>query len=389
MINIDIEKECYGCLACYNICPHSAITISENDEGFLVPQINKDKCVECGLCEKVCIARACKENVSLKTFSYVAYRKDISFKNEYTTSGIFTTLAKMFLNKGGYVCGCVWNDRMEAEHVVSRNPEIVKKMSHSKYVQSNIGFVYKEIKEILNEDKKVLFSGTPCEVAGLKKFLRKEYDNLFCVAIFCHGVPSPLVWRVHKKSIEGKENAVLSDVDCRYKGKYGWLTSFSKYKFSNHNVIQQITYTDDVYMLAFGKNLSLRHTCYNCFYKGSNCPADIFIGDYISHDYNMLKKAKGDGINSLIVASHKGNYLKEMLSQTHFFEQKESTNKNFWDKSVKVNYEERVNFFQNIRVYGEIPIEIDKKIICKRVLYKIGVFEFLKKIKLYVASLKF
>ena len=284
MNNITIlEKDkCNGCSACYNVCPVKAITMQENKEGFLYPQIDNDKCTNCGLCVKSCSALNTKylNNKNPNCYAYMA-PDDIRLKS--ASGGVFAMLAKYFIQNEGYICGAVWNNEWQVEHIVSNSMQDIEKMQSSKYVQSNIKNCYCEIKTLLNNGKNVLFSGTPCQVAGLKSYLGKTYSNLFCVDIICHGVPSPKVFRKYlNENFNVKE---LTSINFRPKQLYGWCCKIMELKTINKTI------NKTEYYEMFLKNVLHRKNCYTCQFNKLPRQGDITIGDFwgIKKKYNDRK----------------------------------------------------------------------------------------------------
>ena len=185
---------CTGCAACYSVCPVQCISMKEDAEGFLFPIIDEEKCTKCSLCEKTCLSiMQGKERKPLNV--YAAKNPNEEIRKESSSGGIFTLLAEHVINKGGVVFGARFNEDWEVIHDYTETVKGLAAFRGSKYVQSRIGDMYKTAKDFLEKDRNVLFSGTPCQIAGLKAFLRKDYDNLLTVDLVCHGVPSPLVWK--------------------------------------------------------------------------------------------------------------------------------------------------------------------------------------------------
>ncbi|MEG2158191.1 MAG: Coenzyme F420 hydrogenase/dehydrogenase, beta subunit C-terminal domain [Bacteroidaceae bacterium] len=188
-ISTNDAVDCYGCRACEQICAQKALHLEPNGEGFLYPILNLDQCTNCGLCSKVCPVEKTTTNKVLKT---VATRYNDNSTLCYSASGgMFLAAAEYTISQGGYVAGCVFDEYFNAIHILSNDRNDIRRMQGSKYVQSNIGNVYIEIRRILKQGELVLFSGTPCQVDGLQNFLRKDYDNLYTLDLICHGVPSP------------------------------------------------------------------------------------------------------------------------------------------------------------------------------------------------------
>ena len=194
MIKISHKKDCCGCGACVQRCPKHCIAMQEDKEGFLYPVINKTKCTNCGLCEKVCpVINQGHCNNPIKTYAAINPKNDVRIAS--SSGGVFTVLAEDIINSNGVVFGAAFNNEWNVEHTCVENIKDLEKLRGSKYVQSNIGNSYQEAESFLKEGREVLFSGTPCQIAALKLFLRKEYKNLTTVDFVCHGVPSPAVWR--------------------------------------------------------------------------------------------------------------------------------------------------------------------------------------------------
>ena len=194
MIDIKEKNNCCGCSACVQICPKQCISMAADNEGFLYPQVNSAICIDCGLCEKVCpVINQSAPREPLVVYAAKNNNEDIRLKS--SSGGIFTLLAEKVIEEGGVVFGAKFDADWNVVHDYTETIEGLAAFRGSKYVQSIIGDNFKTAKQFLNNGRKVLFSGTPCQIAGLKKYLRKEYDNLLTVDVVCHGVPSPMVWR--------------------------------------------------------------------------------------------------------------------------------------------------------------------------------------------------
>lgn len=298
MIEITHKEQCCGCSACVHICPKHSISFHEDQEGFLYPKVDLETCVDCGLCEKVCpVINQDSEREPLEV--YAAKNDDESIRLKSSSGGIFTLLAEKIIEDGGVVFGARFNEKWEVIHDYADTSEGLEPFRGSKYVQSNIGESYKQAETFLKSGRKVMFTGTPCQVAGLKKYLRKDYENLLTVDLVCHGVPSPLVWRKYLQEESARlgdagENSVfdspndapvLTGVNFRDKSvswkKYSVVLSFSKESVVGvQNTVLSSEFTENDYMRAFLSNLSLRPSCFCCPAKAGKSGADITIGDF-------------------------------------------------------------------------------------------------------------
>lgn len=324
MIEITNKEQCCGCSACVHICPKHSISFYEDKEGFLYPQVDLETCVDCGLCEKVCpIINQDSEREPLEV--YAAKNNDESIRLKSSSGGIFTSLAEKIIDEGGVVFGARFNEKWGVVHDYTDTKEGLEPFRGSKYVQSSIGESYKQVETFLKDGRKVMFTGTPCHVAGLKKFLRKEYENLLTVDLVCHGVPSPLVWRVYleeevdrqnnagKKSVLAypKDAPILSGVNFRDKSvgwkKYSFVLNFSKVSVAGEeNIVLSTVYTGNDYMRAFLSNLSLRPSCFSCSVKAGKSGADITIGDFWGIESVLPELDDDKGTNLILANNQKG-----------------------------------------------------------------------------------
>lgn len=198
----DISK-CSGCHACYNICPMHCITMQADNEGFLYPIIDSNLCIECGRCKNKCpINNIYNGNTIGKAYS--CYSKNDLIRENSSSGGLFTLIAEYIISRGGIVFGVAFDEKLNVHHISVDNKEDLAKLRGSKYIQSSIGNAFKEVKDNLDKNRIVLFSGTPCQISGIKAYLGKEYDNLFLQDIICHGVPSPKVWQEYLSYISKK-----------------------------------------------------------------------------------------------------------------------------------------------------------------------------------------
>ena len=277
---IDIVKDrCIGCSVCKSKCPKNCIDLKPNSEGFLYPQIDYNKCFKCGLCDKVCPVLRRKDNGSnyeIKT--YAVKHKDESIRVNSSSGGAFSLFAKYVLEKQGVVFGAAFSEDFKVKHDFIENIDDLNKFQGSKYVQSDIGDNYVKAEKFIKAGRLVLFSGTPCQIAGLKTYLGKDYDNLITVDFACHGVPSPLVWEKYLNFLQKKYGAEI--VDAKFRNKtYGWDDFALSISFSTGERLCESHKTNDM-MQVFLKNYCLRNACYNCQFKGVKRDSDITLCDF-------------------------------------------------------------------------------------------------------------
>lgn len=289
MINITDKHKCCGCTACISVCPKGCISMSEDKEGFLYPIVDSVKCIDCGLCEKVCPVLHPLKNEA-EPLVYAAINNDESIRMQSSSGGIFTLLAEYVIENGGVVFGACFDRDWNVVHDYTETKEGLARFRGSKYVQSNVGNSFSQVKAFLDSGREVLFSGTPCQVAGLKNYLRKPYPNLLTVDLVCHGVPSPEVWRKYLQEtvckayrIKKNKSAInlcdyISDISFRFKDK-GWKKYSIKIVFRNGK-FEMMPFYENPYMNIFLSNLSLRPSCYACPTKLYNVQSDITIADF-------------------------------------------------------------------------------------------------------------
>lgn len=306
-----VKKElCSGCSACYNACPKDAIKMEYDEEGFLFPVVDEERCVSCGLCKNVCPAlNPYKEN-DKEPKVYVVKREE-QYAKASTSAGVFAALAEYVLENNGYVCGAVYDENFKVCHMVTDNTEGVNRIKQSKYVQSEIGLVYREIKVLLEEGQFVLFSGTPCQVAGLRKYLRKRYDNLITMDILCHGVPAPRSWERYLE--ENIDRSKLKKVEFRHKGNYGFKTARICFTYDDgRKVVQRAG--ENPYYYQFQRHLGLRNSCTHC--EGAVVPrvGDFSAGDFWGASKYCPELIESDkGISILFVNNEHAQYHFEKI----------------------------------------------------------------------------
>lgn len=300
-------NKCTGCGACMNICPNNAITLKENDEGFLYPVIDTQKCTNCNLCLNICPINTPKYNNVIPNDCY-AYMASDEERLKSSSGAVFPILAEYFIKNGGYVAGAVWDEDWSVKHIVSNSLDDIDKMRSSKYMQSKIGDVYTKVKNLLKQDIKVLFTGTPCQVAGLKSYLQKDYQNLFCVDIICHGVPS---YKVFSKYLN--ENYDVNDIksiNFRDKKTNGWGSTF-RIDFKSGET-KTVRWNYDAFYSLFSKDVILRKSCGECQFNKLPRQGDLTMADFWNVD-NKFHDKKGTSV--VVSNNEKGEFLLGILKE--------------------------------------------------------------------------
>lgn len=311
-MRITDERLCIGCTACMNVCPTNAIEFKENKNGFLIPVINQKTCNKCGQCKKVCPTLNINKTQTVKNV-YEGWILNEKNRMSSSSGGIFSAIAENVLEHGGFVCGAYMNSKHEVEHIIISEEKELYKLSGSKYVQSNLGKIFKEVKIILEKGKTVLFSGTPCQIAGLKSFLKKKYGNLITVDIICHGVPSPKVFKDYIEQIEKEKGKHVTTIYFKDKSE-GWKNPQFVIK-SNDEIIKKCTIFDDIYGRSFLTNMILRESCYDCKYSTLNSQSDITLGDFWGEEKYNKNIDSFKGISIIIVHTEKGNEIINILKK--------------------------------------------------------------------------
>lgn len=374
-IEILKKEDCCGCSACYNICPVNCIEMKEDTEGFTYPYVQAEKCISCGMCEKICPIMqksVKKEEITQREVlsTYACINQLEETRRNSSSGGIFTLLAQRIIEEGGVVYGVAFAEDKTAIHIEVREEKDLYQLQGSKYMQSSKGEVYKEIKENLENGKIVLFSGTPCENAGLKSFLQKDYDKLFCVDIICHGVPSPLVWKMYLDSLGRRFGEVLrreSNPSFRSKTE-GWIRYSVSIPFS-HNTEYRKGLDEDLFMQTFLRNINLRPSCYQCQFKPSTNISDITLADFWGIEKIMPEMFDDKGTSLVIINSEKGQALFDFIKDKMKYKKTDYKEAVYYNKSAYQSVtmpDKRKEFFSRI---NEENIEELMKRLTKDTLY--------------------
>lgn len=365
--------QCCGCTACMNICPKDAISMEEDDNGFILPIINLDKCINCGLCENVCDFKHEKRNDSnvIKSYSLVAKEKSVLKKS--TSGGAFTCLSNVILNNNGYACGAIMDKEFNIRHIIVNSVEGRDSMRGSKYVQSNVGLTFRSIKKLIKENKQVLFVGTPCQCAGLQSYIGRDDDNLFVVDFLCHGVPNNRMFKDHISYLNSFYG--IPSVGYSFRNKtYGWDSYNNNNNYTADGKVR-IKWINQAYYNFFISNQSLRPSCFNCPYRSMHRPSDITIADFWQiekftgkRDYKGVSLVLGNSTKGLqlIEESRKQANLNEYKVNDISFRiqttppRKPKSYEKFWDTYKQLGYEKLVIAFFNNSLKKRIRFEIRK-----------------------------
>lgn len=386
MITIKDKKDCCGCHACATICAKHCITMQPDEEGFLYPMVDKDACTDCGLCMKVCpVINQSEPRKPLKV--YAAKNKNEEIRRQSSSGGIFTLLAEKVIAEGGVVFGARFDENWDVIHSWTDTLEGIAAFRGSKYVQSTIGNTYREAMDFLKQDRKVLFSGTPCQIAGLKKYLRKDYANLLTIDVVCHGVPSPLVWRTYldetRKQFRAQRgvgrNSVRSSIDelpvitgisfrDKTNGwkKYGFRLRYTASEAASNTVSASVNdlfqpVMNNVFMQGFLADFYLRPSCHKCPTKNLRSNSDISLADFWGIDATIPHFYDERGVTALLLNSHKGLEYCESMENVDFVQSDYATVLKFnsaLHKSSPFRIYRRLFFFFNSHFTLQLSVRL-------------------------------
>lgn len=311
---LENSNNCTGCSACLNICPKNAIKMFKNSEGFAYPKIDESLCIKCGKCKKVCPCLL-HEEMSLIQHFYATWTKNENVRKKSSSGGIFYEIAKYVLENNGVVYGAAFDGNFNLKHVSINKSDDVSKLMGSKYLQSDLGNIFKDVKTNIDKDLKVLFVGTPCQVAGLKKYINKECCNLITCDLICHGVPSPLVFKNYLDSFKTKK---IEKINFRDKST-GWNNYSFTIDFSKNTLKE--SHNDNLFMKGFLHNIYLRNSCYNCKFANLNRLSDITLGDFWNCKEILQLPDDDKGVSLIITNTSKGQKLLEKISDNLFIKE--------------------------------------------------------------------
>ena len=303
------RQRCTGCTACMNGCGMDAISMERDAEGFAYPVIDPEKCVRCGRCTKIC-PLLCERESGMLPAAFAAWNRDDKIRRDSTSGGVFTALAEYVLEEGGVVYGAAMDARQHLRHVACFRKEDLWRLRGAKYVQSDLDHVFREIKKHL-ESRSVLFSGTPCQVDGLYRYLGCRPENLTTCDLVCHGVPSPGVWEDTVRGLERKKGKGVQAVRFRNKVE-DWKNSHFTTVYDDGTVDSAPLFATE-YGRAFGRALFLRPGCHQCAYTNLNRPGDFTLGDFWGLKSEELPEEQKKGISLLLVNTAHGSHVFDRL----------------------------------------------------------------------------
>jgi len=318
MIKINDKAKCCGCSACVQRCPRHCIQMEEDSEGFLYPHVDLEKCIDCHLCEKVC--PVINQNEARTPLAvYAAKNPNEQIRLRSSSGGVFTILAERIIDDGGVVFGACWDEVWNIRHGYAESKDDLEKFRGSKYIQSVIGGSFKKAELFLNTGRKVMFTGTPCQIAGLKYFLRKEYANLLAVEVICHSVPSPGIWQQYlseKLSLLNWKKADVCKISFRDK-RTGWKRySFVIEKKDGSVFIER--HEKNTFMRGFLTDLYTRPSCEECPAKHLKSGSDITLGDFWGIGALMPKLDDDKGVSAVVVNTDVGQRFLQCLDDLNF-----------------------------------------------------------------------
>lgn len=381
------QERCCGCSACVNVCPLNCITMVMNGEGFFIPQIEQNKCLQCHLFDKVCPVEHGRENKSEKRPEvYVGFHQDPEIRLSSSSGGIFTAIAEIILKEQGVVYGAAMRDDCYGvDQVRVTSNEDLHKLRGSKYVQSNVGKTFRQASEDLKNGRQVLYTGTPCQIEGLKSYLGKEYNNLICMDFVCHGVPSEKAWKSYVQLQEKKYGSIAQKASFRDKVT-GWKDFSCSIYFEDGQKYSK-PFEEDLFGATFVRNADLRKCCYDCAFKKINRVSDITVADAWGIEQSKPEFFDNYGTSLIYVHSAKGKkVLAEIGNKLKFAECTEKECQG-WYSGLTHNAEkhpQRDLFYQHIdeMPFDKLVRKYAKPSLKKRIVYvlrKIGLLDFTKR----------
>lgn len=391
MIKIEDKTQCCGCSACAAACPHNCISIITDPEGFYYPLVDETKCVDCGLCEKKCPINNPVQECVHKQNSYVIQNKDISVLKESTSGGAFTAFAKYIINQHGVVVGAAFNEHLVVEHIIVDTVDELYKFRNSKYVQSYISpIIFPRIKELLKAGTPVCFSGTACQIEGLKSYLGNiATENLLCIDVVCRAVPSPMIYKKYLEYQAWKNKSKVLSVRFRDK-HYGYRFPSMNVRFEDKGLRYHKGIESDPWLRAFFSGICNRPSCSSCRFKKQYRVSDITIWDCFDYENRFPKMKKNAGATNVLVQSLKGKEVFNNVSSFFIVEQidtdyqvskiKEMTSSTIANKLRSIFFEDALCLDGSELFEKYFPIKMKQQIlyVARLITVKMGVYHFIR-----------
>lgn len=394
MITIDSKKDCCGCTACQNACPKNCITMKADTDGFLYPEIDKASCIDCGKCDKICPVQNREPGRKPAKKAYILRNNDASVVQNSTSGGAVSAFCGSVVANGGIVFGVVFDKSFRVVHKGIDNSEELVRFRGSKYVQSDLSGIFVQVKEQLKTGRQTMFIGTPCQVAGLIRYLGKPYDNLITIDFVCHAVPSPLVWELYKSTMEKKYNSKITSVNFREK-TFGYHSSTIALTFENGKKSNENTLTDYM-MKSFFDSISTRPSCHECAFRRPDRVSDLTVFDCWNITRYVPEVADDDkGYTAVLVHTDKGQAMLDGVSdKTVSYKADFDLLLQYCGVMAVKNppiHPRRDEFFADLNngvslekaVKTYIPVKLSRKAFgkTKTVLYRLGILKLMKRMK--------
>lgn len=392
------KKDCSGCTACKNICPKNAITMIYDKQGFEYPTINDELCINCGICKKSC--RFNEKSISNKNLDdikvYAVKHKSENIRKKSSSGGFFTVISDYILSKNGVVYGAGFDKNFNVIHKSAINSEERDELRGSKYVQSQMKETFKCVEKDLKEDKYVIFTGTPCQVAGLQGYLKKDYGKLIKCDIICHGTPSVKVFNDYKEFMEDKYKSKIKSFNFRSKSIIGEVQVI-EIIFENNKIYRKPIHLDP-YGKLFFENYTLKPSCYNCKFTNLNRTSDFTMADFWGIEKSIPDFDDKKGVSLVLVNTNRGKEIFNSIKNSIIYVESNITDcmqhnlQNPSDKpKILINFWNDYNsngFLYVAKKYGGYNFIDKSKRECRKrlslILKKFGIISVLKKIKTFL-----
>lgn len=387
-----VKAHCCGCGACQSIYPENCISMEFDREGFLYPVVDESKCVKCNLCRIVCPIQNPVREEPFGQEAYFVQNKNLDVLKGSTSGGFFSALAEYVMSKGGIVYGAAMNEKMQAKHIGISDAEQLGLFRKSKYVQSDTACTYREVKYELDRGRVVCYSGTPCQIEGLKKYLRKDYEKLITCDLVCRSVPSPLILSKYIEYIEERKKAQVAYLIFRDKSVYGYKYNVITALDDQRRKIYQCGVESDPYLRAFFSDISVRPSCYECSFKKRYRVSDFTMWDAFNVGRFSRELDNDMGATRILVHTLKGRKIFEQIQNN--FRVFQTTPENITDR-VKEMYESvgynpgREEFFRDaenmsgkelFQKYFPDTARVRAERMSRQICYRLGIYSLMKKI---------